>query len=207
MALACSAPVALSSWRCPCAPGSRELAAPAYLGGLCLAGWPWRARAAWAGGCRAGPGPGLRVTAVAYAQTVTPPAAAGGLSKADVPARMDGWRELAQRVDRERASLGPRAFAAARTYQNAAELGFYLHDRPRVLIVQDSVINHQYRFWNDPAAHLGQDAILVAGQSWELGRCTPISPATRRCPTSPSCATGRGPPQPPGAGLGLQGIG
>jgi len=172
MALACSTPVALfflalslrtrveGNW-----------AAPAYLGGLCLAGLAL-ARSGGLGGrlSRWALGLAFGVTAVAYAQTVTPflplPAA---YPKADVPARMDGWRELAQRVDRERASLGPRAFAAARTYQNAAELGFYLHDRPRVLIVQDSVINHQYRFWNDPAAHLGQDAILVAGQSWELG--------------------------------------
>jgi len=55
-----------------------------------------------------------------------------------------------------------------RTYQIAAELGFYLPDHPQALILQDRTINHQYRFWNHSEDFIGQNALLVVGQSWEI---------------------------------------
>lgn len=144
--------------------------AQAYLGGLLLTGlWlessgrrqgPW---ARWAVGLALG------MAVLVHAQVGWPflPIPASS-AKLDTGARVDGWRELGQRVQAERVAMGG-AFVAARTYQNAAELGFYLPDHARVLIIQDGVINHQYRFWNDPASHAGANAILVVGQSWELG--------------------------------------
>jgi 4-amino-4-deoxy-L-arabinose transferase-like glycosyltransferase len=86
----------------------------------------------------------------------------------DTTFRLQGWRELAAQVAQERASLGPSAFVGCRTYQNAAELAFYLPGHPRPLILQKGSINHQYRFWNRPQDFLGRDAVLVIGQDWEL---------------------------------------
>lgn len=82
--------------------------------------------------------------------------------KLDTAARVDGWKELGERVRRE-----GMPFTACRTYQNAAECAFYAGKRP--LILQDGVINHQYRFWNDPKAFEGGDFLLVTGQDWEAG--------------------------------------
>ena len=86
----------------------------------------------------------------------------------DATYRLQGWRELAARVAAEQAALGPRSFVGCRTYQNAAELGFYLPGQARPEILQAASINHQYRFWNDPQAHVGEDAVLLVGQAWEL---------------------------------------
>jgi 4-amino-4-deoxy-L-arabinose transferase-like glycosyltransferase len=96
------------------------------------------------------------------------PLPAAHAPKLDGTYRLQGWRELSQRVAAERAGLGPRAFVGCRTYQNAAELGFYLPDHAQPLILQGGLINHQYRFWNQPQAFLGRDAVLVVGQAWEL---------------------------------------
>jgi hypothetical protein len=67
-----------------------------------------------------------------------------------------------------RKELPGKSFVGCRTYQIAAELGFYLPDQPQVLILQDRIINHQYRFWNRPEDYVGQNAILVVGQGWEI---------------------------------------
>ena len=86
----------------------------------------------------------------------------------DASFRAQGWRELSAQVAQERAALGPQAFVGCRTYQNAAELAFYLQGHAQPVILQKGQINHQYRFWNEPQAHRGQDAVLVIGQDWEL---------------------------------------
>jgi 4-amino-4-deoxy-L-arabinose transferase-like glycosyltransferase len=89
-------------------------------------------------------------------------------ARLDSAARVDGWRELGRRVGAEQAALGPQSFVAVRTYQNAAELAFYTPGQASPLILQDGVINHQYRFWNRPALYAGRDAVLAVGQAWEL---------------------------------------
>lgn len=88
-------------------------------------------------------------------------------AKWDSAARVDGWEELGASVQKLRAGLPADAFVGCRTYQIAAELAFYLPDQPHPVIVQKGVINHEYRFWNRPQAHLGQDAVMVVGQDWE----------------------------------------
>jgi 4-amino-4-deoxy-L-arabinose transferase-like glycosyltransferase len=143
--------------------------APAYLGGLLLV-LPWLAEGParprlqrWSVGL------GIGLSLLVYAQVLRPflPIPASR-AKLDTAARVDGWRQLGQRVQAERAAMGG-AFVAARTYQNAAELAFYQSDQPRTLILQEGQINHQYRFWNHPEAVDGQNAVLVVGQDWELG--------------------------------------
>lgn len=88
--------------------------------------------------------------------------------KLDSTARVDGWRGLAEAVQARKAQLPADAFVGCRTYQNAAELAFYLPGQARPLIVQNGQINHQYRFWNEPEKFAGKDAALVVGQLWEL---------------------------------------
>jgi 4-amino-4-deoxy-L-arabinose transferase-like glycosyltransferase len=86
----------------------------------------------------------------------------------DSTSRVEGWSGLARSVETLRLKLPGNSFVGCRTYQIAAELGFYLPDHPQVLILQDRIINHQYRFWNHPEVHIGQDAVLVVGQGWEI---------------------------------------
>lgn len=143
--------------------------APGYVAALALAGWHLAGMDAlgskvsrWALGVAA------FFFVIVFSQAAwgwmpLPLAAA----KQDATYRLQGWRELAQEVARQRAALGPDAFVGCRTYQNAAELAFYLPGQERPLILQRGQINHQYRFWNEPQAMLGRDAILVVGQSWE----------------------------------------
>jgi len=90
------------------------------------------------------------------------------LARNDSASRVDGWSDLARRVETLREKLSGRSFVGCKTYQIAAELGFYLPDHPQVVILQDRIINHQYRFWNRPEDHVGQDALLVVGESWEV---------------------------------------
>ena len=71
-------------------------------------------------------------------------------------------------VQSRKAALKADAFVGCRTYQNAAELAFYLPGQARPLIVQNGQINHQYRFWNEPDHFIGKDAVLVVGQLWEV---------------------------------------
>jgi 4-amino-4-deoxy-L-arabinose transferase-like glycosyltransferase len=91
----------------------------------------------------------------------------------DGAARVDGWKDLARQVETFRTHLQGKSFVASRTYQIAAELGFYLPGQPQVVILQDSIINNQYRFWNDPEDYIGQDAILVSGHGWEINEMRP----------------------------------
>jgi 4-amino-4-deoxy-L-arabinose transferase-like glycosyltransferase len=145
--------------------------APAYVAALPLAGWRLAEQgrlssrfSRWALGLA------LAFSAVVYSQGAWGwlPLPAAQAPRADATFRLQGWRELAQQVETERAALGPQAFVGCRTYQNAAELAFYLPGHPRPLILQKGQINHQYRFWNHPQDYLGRDAVLVIGQNWEL---------------------------------------
>ena len=95
--------------------------------------------------------------------------------KMDTAARLDGWRQLADAVETQRSQLSPGSFVACRTYQNAAELAFYLPGQPRSLIIQNGEINHQYRFWNPSTGSGldGRDAVIVTGQDWEVDEMRP----------------------------------
>jgi undecaprenyl-diphosphatase len=168
----CSAPVFVLflglSWR------SRvegNWPAPAYLAALPLAAWrlgelgQLNSRLSrWALGLALG----LMALVFSQAAWGWMPLPAAEAPRLDGSYRLQGWAELAGRVAQERAARGPEAFVGCRTYQNAAELAFYLPDHARPLILQKGPINHQYRFWNRPQDHLGQDAVLVIGQAWEL---------------------------------------
>ena len=86
--------------------------------------------------------------------------------------RLQGWPQLASRG---RAGTGGPARARILRrlpdppYQNTAELSFYLPGQVQPLVLQSGQINHQYRFWNRPQDHLGQDAILVINQALGTG--------------------------------------
>jgi 4-amino-4-deoxy-L-arabinose transferase-like glycosyltransferase len=145
--------------------------APAYLAALPLiALWLEGHGGLWGRAGRWAVGVALFFSLVAYSQAAFPwiPFPAARQARLDSTLRLDGWRELAQRVESERAALGPTAFVGARTYQNAAELAFYRPGQERTLILQKGEINHQYRFWNDTTPYLGRDAVLVVGQAWEV---------------------------------------
>jgi 4-amino-4-deoxy-L-arabinose transferase-like glycosyltransferase len=81
------------------------------------------------------------------------------------PARDEGssgWRELAARVEAERASLGPDAFVAGCNYKVSAELGYYLPGRPRTWSNEvTGELGLQYRFWFDPAELAGREGVVV----------------------------------------------
>lgn len=80
------------------------------------------------------------------------------------PARDEGstgWRELAARVEAERAAL-PGAFVAGCNYKVSAELAYYLPDRPRTWsneIAGDQGL--QYRYWFDPAELSGRTGLVI----------------------------------------------
>jgi hypothetical protein len=76
-----------------------------------------------------------------------------------------GWRELAARVDRERASIPGGAEVIGCNYKVAAELSFYLPDRPETQM--DGVFGGeglQYDLWLDWSRLGGREAILVNDQ-------------------------------------------
>jgi 4-amino-4-deoxy-L-arabinose transferase-like glycosyltransferase len=139
--------------------------AQAYLAGLllCALDLDWKGPLArWALGLTLG------FSALAFSQAAWPflPIPQEH-AKLDTASRLDGWRELAAGVESRLAGLKAGSFVGCRTYQNAAELAFYLPGQPHPLIVQKGQINHEYRFWNQPELYKGQDAVLVVGQDWE----------------------------------------
>jgi 4-amino-4-deoxy-L-arabinose transferase-like glycosyltransferase len=142
-------------------------AAQAYLGGLLLVP-VWLAErgprsgrlAAWALGIA------LLFSGITHLQAVSPflpfPQAH---AKLDTLARVDGWRELGQRVQAERSAMGG-ALIGARSYQMVAVMGFYNADRPRPLLIHPGR-KSQYSLWGGNEAAAGANAILVLGQAWE----------------------------------------
>ncbi|GAO05441.1 glycosyltransferase family 39 protein [Anaeromyxobacter sp. PSR-1] len=81
------------------------------------------------------------------------------------PARDEGssgWRELAARVEAERAALGPDAFVAGCNYKVSAELEYYLPGRPRTWSSEITGEHGlQYRYWFDPEALRGRSGVVV----------------------------------------------
>lgn len=69
-----------------------------------------------------------------------------------------GWPAVAQRV-KELEQQHKVGFVAAARYTTAAQLAFALHD-PEVTALAERP--DQYHIWFDPAAHQGQDALIVS---------------------------------------------
>jgi 4-amino-4-deoxy-L-arabinose transferase-like glycosyltransferase len=95
-----------------------------------------------------------------------------------VPARLDpslqleGWDELAQRVEDVRRALPGRdaTWVAGSSYQDAAELAFHLPDHPRTFTIDGRPTHEarsQYDLWRTlpEVATPGDDLVLVAGTS------------------------------------------
>jgi hypothetical protein len=104
------------------------------------------------------------------------------LAKADAPARVAGWRDLGSRVYRERQALGPGTFTAVRTYQNAAEMAFYQPGQERCVLVVEDPPGNQYRYWDERPSHVGQNAVIVTGQDWEISYMAPHFTRTEALP-------------------------
>jgi 4-amino-4-deoxy-L-arabinose transferase-like glycosyltransferase len=134
--------------------------APAYLAALLAASalalehWRrrWVRRATWAAGALAG-----AVTLYLHLMPLWP--------ALPFPARDEmfaGWRELAARVEAERRALGGDPVVVGCTYKPAAELAFYLPDRPETqsggVFGADGL---QFDEWLEPARLAGREAILV----------------------------------------------
>jgi hypothetical protein len=68
-----------------------------------------------------------------------------------------GWSDIAAAVSEAKAA-NPVSFVAASDYTTASLLGFALRDKD---VVSLSPHTDEYDYWFDPAAHAGQDAILV----------------------------------------------
>ena len=165
--------------------------APAYLSALPLAAlWLEQRRELWGKASRWALGLAAFFTVLAHSQAAYGwiPFPAQRAAKLDRSYMTQGWQELAARVAQERAALGPGAFVGCRTYQNAAELAFYLPGQERPVILQKGAINHQYRFWNHPQDYAGRDAVLVVGQDWEVDEMRPMF---KRVEELAPCDTGR----------------
>jgi 4-amino-4-deoxy-L-arabinose transferase-like glycosyltransferase len=165
--------------------------AEAYLGALPLTAlWLDDRGALWGRASRWALGVAAAFTLLAHSQAAFGwiPFPAERAAKLDRSYLMQGWAELAGQVEAERAKLGPQAFVGCRTYQNAAELAFYLPGQARPLILQKGPINHQYRFWNQPQAFAGRDAVLVVGQDWEVDEMRQMFASVTELPP---CETGR----------------
>ena len=114
------------------------------------------------------------MTLVMYAQSLWPfLPIPGRFAKADVPARMAGWRDLGERVYRERQAMGAGTFTGARSYENAAELAFYQPGQERCVLIDEVPPENEYRFWDTKQGHLGQNAVLVTGRDWEISYLSP----------------------------------
>lgn len=76
-----------------------------------------------------------------------------------------GWRQLAARVDAERRALPGGAVVVGCTYKPAAELQYYLPERPATQSAGIFGRNGlQFDEWLDPAALRGRDVLLVVDE-------------------------------------------
>jgi len=87
------------------------------------------------------------------------PAGVGGFADPAAPANF-GWTEVGAAVTGAR-KAHPGAFLAATKYNYAAQLAFALHD---VEVTAINPLRSQYDLWWSAAAHIGQDAIVVADE-------------------------------------------
>ena len=84
------------------------------------------------------------------------------LAGRDITDQLYGWRELAAKVDEEKAAIGgPGIRIIARKYQIASELYFYMKGQPRPLCANYSGRGNQFDIWNDFPEFEGGSAILV----------------------------------------------
>ncbi len=72
-----------------------------------------------------------------------------------------GWRQMAARVQQERAAMGGDPFVFGVNYRMPSEAAFYLPGRPRTysLFLHDRA--NEYLFWEDPARLQGRDAVFI----------------------------------------------
>ncbi len=87
--------------------------------------------------------------------------------------RIRGWRAMGLETGKRWEALkavgaGP-VFLAARRYQIAAELSFYVPGQPEVqLIPFEKEATNQYRFWDHSEELAGQNALFVCEDGWEI---------------------------------------
>jgi 4-amino-4-deoxy-L-arabinose transferase-like glycosyltransferase len=136
-----------ANWLAPAYPAALVAGAA-----LALDGARWRRRAGVAGLALAAVG-AIYVHLVPLFPWVPFPARDEGSS---------GWRELAARVQAERAALGPDAFVAGCNYKVSAELAFYLPDQPRTWSNElAGDIGLQYRYWFRPEELAGRTGLVI----------------------------------------------
>ena len=97
-----------------------------------------------------------------------------------------GWPAVAERIEalEKTHTIG---FVAATRYTTAAQLGFALHD-PEVTAISSR--HDQYDYWFDPAAHQGQDALVVSDPQLGLGEVAPYFDSLTPLETVPYTAFG-----------------
>jgi 4-amino-4-deoxy-L-arabinose transferase-like glycosyltransferase len=165
------------NWLAPAYPTAFAAAAA-----LAAAGDGWRRRAGFAGIALA-----LLGSVYVHLVPVWP--------QVPFPARDEGsagWRALAERVDAERAALGPGAFVAGCNYKVSAALAYYLPGHPRTWsaeIAGDHGL--QYRYWFDAAELAGREGILVLDPR-EKHTCVRRAEACRPLEPLPPLAVKRG---------------
>ena len=98
-----------------------------------------------------------------------------------------GWPQVAERVKTLEQQYKT-SFVVETRYTTAAQLGFALHD-PEVTAISSR--HDQYDFWFDPAAHEGQDAIVVSDPQLGLGDVAPYFDSITPLETVPYTALGR----------------
>jgi 4-amino-4-deoxy-L-arabinose transferase-like glycosyltransferase len=98
-----------------------------------------------------------------------------------------GWPAVAERI-KAYATQYSTTFVVATRYTTAAQLGFALHD-PEVTAIANR--HDQYDFWFDPAAHDGQDALVVSDPQLGLAEVAPYFDSLTPLETVPYTALGR----------------
>lgn len=98
-----------------------------------------------------------------------------------------GWPKVAERVKAFEQQYNT-TFVVETRYTTAAQLGFAMHD-PEVTAISSR--HDQYDYWFDPAAHEGQDAIVVSDPQLGLGDVAPYFDSITPLETVPYVALGR----------------
>ena len=98
-----------------------------------------------------------------------------------------GWPAVAERIKADKAQYNT-TFVVATRYTTAAQLGFAMHD-PEVTAIANR--HDQYDFWFDPAAHEGQDALVISDPQLGLAEVAPYFDSLTPLETVPYTALGR----------------
>jgi hypothetical protein len=102
-------------------------------------------------------------------------------------ASIRGWPKVAAKVEVFETQYNT-SFVVESRYTTAAQLGFAMHD-PEVTAISSR--HDQYDFWFDPAAHQGQDAIIVSDPQLGLADINPYFESITPLETVPYVALGR----------------